>query len=106
MSIKKISFLSAVSLAVVGSTVAFAGGPDAMAAPAPAAAPTVCQDLSSMFSPAFYIDADGGYAFQNWGQYINNMPIMVTAVARRYLMRAFSSFLISVLSLAVFICLK
>ena len=74
MSIKKISFLSAVSLAVVGSTVAFAGGPDAMAAPAPAAAPTVCQDLSSMFSPAFYIDADGGYAFQNWGQYINNMP--------------------------------
>ena len=83
MSIKKISFLSAVSLAVVGSTVAFAGGPDAMAAPAPAAA--------FLALHLFLVLA---------------LPIMVTAVARRYLMRAFSSFLISVLSLAVFICLK
>ena len=72
MSIKKLFLLSAASLAVVGSATAFAGGPDAMAAPAPAAAPTVCQDLSSMFAPAFYMDADGGYAFQNWGQFINN----------------------------------
>lgn len=70
MSIKQFIILLAAGSAAVSSVAALAGGPDAMSLPATQAAP--CVDLSSVFSPAFYIDADGGYAFQNWGQYLVN----------------------------------
>lgn len=74
MSIKQFIILLAAGSVAVSSAAALAGGPDAMSLPATQAAP--CADLSSLFSPAFYIDADGGYAFQNWGQYlVNNATI-------------------------------
>ena len=80
MSIKQLLILSAAGLVAASSAVAFAGGPDAMAAPA--AQPASCLDLSSLFSPAFYMDADGGYAFQNWGQYlVNNETVFGTTGA-------------------------
>lgn len=69
MSIKKLLVLSAAALVTASSAVAFAGGPDAMGPPT-AAQPAPCVDMSSVFSPALYIDLDGGYAFQNWNQFV------------------------------------
>lgn len=65
MSIKKLLILSAAGLAAVSSAVAFAGGPDAMG---PANAQPACSD--AMYQPAFYIDADGGYNFANYNNFI------------------------------------
>ena len=68
MSIKKLLILSAASLTVVASAAAFAGGPDAMSGPMPAAP-----------APAM-ADWTGWYAGLNMGGAIGNAPSSTTEV--------------------------
>lgn len=59
MSIKKLLILSAAGFAAVTSAAAFAGGPDEMP--------------QSLFTPAIYVDAHGGYDWYNWKQMVDNV---------------------------------
>lgn len=60
MSIKKLLILSAAGFAAVTSAAAFAGGPDEMSP-------------QSLFTPAIYVDAHGGYSFYNWKNLVDNV---------------------------------
>ena len=62
MSIKKLLLLSAAGALAVVSSGAFAGGPD-MGPPVE----------HSMFSPAIYLELNGGYDWYNWQDFANQV---------------------------------
>lgn len=63
MSIKKLLILSAAGIALAGSASAFAGGPDDMGHAM----------SSSVFTPAVYFEANGGYDMYSWKNFSNNL---------------------------------
>lgn len=67
MSMKKVALLSAMSVALLSSAAAYAGGPDVYAAPPPA-----CPVCVAPFTPFIYIGASAGWAYSDWNNFIDS----------------------------------
>lgn len=61
MSVKKLLIMGAASVAAVGASAAFAGGPDHMAMP-----------VAPAFQPNVYLEGHLGYAQSNWKDFLAN----------------------------------